>query len=54
MCVFQGRLQELIQLVRHIWKKTVKAVYQGFQSTVLVVPKNGEYVLLPKDMVKCF
>ncbi|MDD6073827.1 MAG: hypothetical protein PUB88_06145 [Clostridium sp.] len=34
--------------------KPVKAVYQGFCSTVIATKKNGEYALLSKDMVKCF
>ncbi len=34
--------------------KPVKALYQNFCSTVIVTEKNGEYVLLSKDMMKCF
>lgn len=40
--------------VIHIDGQPVKAVFQNFSSTVLVVPEAGAYRLLPKEALKCF
>ena len=41
-------------VIIHTDGNLIKAVYQNFQSTVLVTPEDGEYHLLSKDMIKCF
>ena len=53
VCAYgQGELPE--DAVVQINGNKVKAVYQNFQSTVLVVPQGEEYLLLTKDQLKCY
>lgn len=53
VCAYgQGELPE--DAVVQINGNPVKAVYQNFQSTVLVVPQGEEYLLLTKDQLKCY
>lgn len=51
-CYGQGQLPE--NAIVHITENKVKAVYQNFSSTILVVPHDKEYLLLSKDHLKCF
>ena len=49
-----GRGELPADAVIHTNGDRIKAVYQNFSSTVLVVPRADHYVLLGKDHLKCF
>lgn len=38
----------------HLGGQPIKAVFQDFCATVLVIPCDGGYKLVPKDQLKCF
>lgn len=51
-CYGQGELGG--DCIINVGNNPIKAVYQNFKSTVLVVPDKDSYKLLTKDYLKCF